>query len=70
MSQLQWRKSSFSTGANNDCVELAPAPGGLIRLRESDRPADVLTTAPATLATLLTGIKEGWVVPHPQQLGR
>ncbi|MFI9204678.1 DUF397 domain-containing protein [Streptomyces sp. NPDC053048] len=59
MCQLEWRKSSFSTGANNDCVEISPAPGGLIRLRESDRPTAVITTSPTTWATLLNTVKAG-----------
>ncbi|MEU7131980.1 DUF397 domain-containing protein [Streptomyces sp. NPDC046261] len=59
MSRLEWRKSSFSTGGDGECVEVSASSGGLLRLRESDHPADVLTTTPPTLATLLTGIKAG-----------
>ncbi|MFI9236244.1 DUF397 domain-containing protein [Streptomyces sp. NPDC053079] len=62
MSQLEWRKSSRCTGGDGECVEVSTSPGGLIRLRESDRPADVLTTTPSALATLLTGIKAGRAV--------
>lgn len=73
MPQLEWRKSSFSTGPGGECVEVSTTSGGLIRLRESDRPADVLTTAPATLAALLAGIKAGRLVrgkgPAPHQFG-
>ncbi|MCC3779800.1 DUF397 domain-containing protein [Streptomyces sp. UNOB3_S3] len=61
MADLSWRKSSFSTGANNDCVEIAPAPGGLIRLRESDDPARVVTTTPTVWAALLVALKAGRV---------
>ncbi|MEU3353252.1 DUF397 domain-containing protein [Streptomyces sp. NPDC037389] len=64
MYQLVWRKSSFSTGANNDCVEIAPAPGGLIRLRESDDPTRVITTTPATWSAFLVSVKaRPWVAP-------
>ncbi|MEV5239014.1 DUF397 domain-containing protein [Streptomyces cinnamoneus] len=59
MSQLAWRKSSFSVGQDGDCVEVAPGPGGLIRLREGDRPTDVITTTPTAWATLLTTVKAG-----------
>ncbi|MEU4208604.1 DUF397 domain-containing protein [Streptomyces sp. NPDC026206] len=52
-----WLKSSYSVGSDGSCVEVAPAPDGLIHLRESDNPADVITTTPATLATLLTTVK-------------
>ncbi|MEU1378282.1 DUF397 domain-containing protein [Streptomyces triculaminicus] len=54
-----WRKSSFSGGGNGECVEVSPSPGGLIRLRESDWPSDVITTTPATWATLLRTVKAG-----------
>ncbi|GAA0457485.1 DUF397 domain-containing protein [Streptomyces stramineus] len=57
MTQYAWRKSSYSVGGEGSCVEVAPAPGGLIRLRESDDPARVITTTPATLATLLRAVK-------------
>jgi hypothetical protein len=40
-------------------VEVAAAPDGMIRLRESDDPATVLATSPDRLAVLLRGIKAG-----------
>ncbi|MFF0594408.1 DUF397 domain-containing protein [Streptomyces antibioticus] len=56
---LHWQKSTFSGGAEgNACVELAVSPTTL-HLRESDTPGTVLTTAPATLANLLEGIRTG-----------
>ncbi|MEU1312858.1 DUF397 domain-containing protein [Streptomyces cinnamoneus] len=63
MSQHEWHKSSFSTGANNDCVEVASGPGGLIRLRESDDPAQVITTAPTSWVALLAAAKAGRLKP-------
>ncbi|GHG66285.1 DUF397 domain-containing protein [Streptomyces griseocarneus] len=59
MSRLNWVKSSYSSGPDGECVEIAPAPGGLIRLRESDHPVDVITTTPTTWATLLRTLKAG-----------
>ncbi|MEX2984409.1 DUF397 domain-containing protein [Streptomyces sp. C36] len=59
MSHPAWQKSSFSTGPEGACLEAALTPGGLIRLRESDRPADVITTTPTTWATLLRTVKAG-----------
>ncbi|MBT2385735.1 DUF397 domain-containing protein [Streptomyces sp. ISL-11] len=59
MTQHAWRKSSFSVGGEGSCVEVAPAPGGLIRFRESDQPARIITTTAATLATLLRSVKAG-----------
>nr|WP_055472875.1 DUF397 domain-containing protein [Streptomyces pathocidini] len=59
MFQLAWQKSSFSTGAEGECVEVATAADGLIRLRESDDPAVVVTTAPGRWGAFLQRIKAG-----------
>jgi hypothetical protein len=56
MPELAWQKSSFSEDQAN-CVYVAVAPDGTIRLRESDTPHTVITTAPEGLATLLRHIK-------------
>ncbi|MYW69207.1 DUF397 domain-containing protein [Streptomyces sp. SID8379] len=54
-----WQKSSFSGGGEgNNCVELAPAPGNAIRLRESDTPTEELTLDTALLNHLLDAVKE------------
>ncbi|MFI8991286.1 DUF397 domain-containing protein [Streptomyces antimycoticus] len=56
---VTWRKSSFSGhGEDNHCVELASA-GGEIRIRESDTPADILTTTPGRLGTFIRAVKAG-----------
>ncbi|KPI18054.1 protein of unknown function DUF397 [Actinobacteria bacterium OK074] len=59
--ELKWQKSSFSgDDANRDCVEVATVPGGeSVLLRESDAPATVLRTAPATLRALLSAERSG-----------
>ncbi|MEU8570263.1 DUF397 domain-containing protein [Streptomyces pathocidini] len=59
MSQLAWQKSSFSTGAEGECVEVATAVDGLICLRESDDPAVVVTVPPGRWGAFLRGIKAG-----------
>ncbi|MEU8479012.1 DUF397 domain-containing protein [Streptomyces hygroscopicus] len=56
MSDLTWRKSSFSTDGAN-CVELAAVADG-IRLRESDEPDTVLRTSPATLGIFIRAVKD------------
>ncbi|MFF4156391.1 DUF397 domain-containing protein [Streptomyces sp. NPDC001678] len=61
MGDSSWRKSSFSVGAEGSCLEAAPTPGGLIRLRESDDPARVVTTTPTVWAALLVAVKAGRV---------
>ncbi|SEC35913.1 DUF397 domain-containing protein [Streptomyces melanosporofaciens] len=57
MSQLNWRKSTFSENQAN-CVELAAAPDG-IHIRESDEPEAVLRTSPAVLGALIRSVKAG-----------
>ncbi|MGW5445609.1 DUF397 domain-containing protein [Streptomyces asiaticus] len=58
-SPAKWRKSSFSgNGEDNHCVELLPVDGK-IKLRESDTPADILTTTPGRLGTFIRAVKAG-----------
>ena len=57
MTELAWQKSTFSGGPEGECVYVAPAPDGTIRLRESDTPHVILATAPEGLATLLQHLK-------------
>jgi hypothetical protein len=65
MSDGAWQKSSFSSGdPNQTCVELANAPEGRIRLRESDDPATVLTSTPARLAALLRCVRQEAAPPR------
>ncbi|WP_030603681.1 DUF397 domain-containing protein [Streptomyces fulvoviolaceus] len=54
-----WQKSSFSgDDASRDCVEVAAAPGReRLLLRESDEPATVLLTTPASMRALLGAFK-------------
>ena len=37
VTELRWRKSSYSGSNNNDCVEVA-ADGGVAHVRDSKRP--------------------------------
>ncbi|MFJ9374209.1 DUF397 domain-containing protein [Streptomyces sp. NPDC101455] len=47
MPQLAWQKSSFSTGGEGNCMELAAAATGAhIHLRESDHPHHIATLPP------------------------
>lgn len=56
--EIQWRKSSFSTDAEGNCLELA-TQGGEILIRESDNPEVIVKTTSAKLAAFLTGAKAG-----------
>ncbi|GAA0696023.1 hypothetical protein GCM10009548_80540 [Streptomyces malaysiensis subsp. malaysiensis] len=58
MTDVKWRKSSFSTDGAN-CVELAVTDGISIHIRESDEPEAVIRTSPAALGVLIGAIKAG-----------
>ncbi|MFJ6623381.1 DUF397 domain-containing protein [Kitasatospora sp. NPDC091335] len=58
MSVLSWQKSSYSTQAAN-CVYVAAASDGTIKIRESDDPGVVITALPDSLRALLSGVKAG-----------
>lgn len=60
MPQLTWQKSSFSTGGEGNCIELAAATTpSRIHLRESDQPYEIATAGPHALASLLRAVKGG-----------
>ncbi|MCQ8193550.1 DUF397 domain-containing protein [Streptomyces rugosispiralis] len=58
MSDLTWRKSSFSEAAAANCMELAATSGG-IHIRESDEPDAVVRTTPAALGVFIRAVKAG-----------
>jgi hypothetical protein len=67
MPHLVWQKSSFSTGGEGECVELAAAATGPhIHLRESDDPHHIATLPPHTLAALLHTVKSLPPLPSPK----
>ncbi|MER5357131.1 DUF397 domain-containing protein [Streptomyces sp. NPDC002785] len=57
MAPLAWQKSTFSGEAAN-CVNVAAAPDGTLRLRESDDPDVILVATRAGLSALVASIKE------------
>ncbi|QEU92252.1 DUF397 domain-containing protein [Streptomyces kanamyceticus] len=56
MPELAWQKSTYSSEASS-CVNIATAPDGTIRLRESDEPEAILSTSRAQLGTLIRAVK-------------
>ncbi|MBA2808506.1 DUF397 domain-containing protein [Streptomyces sp. KM273126] len=58
LTTLHWQKSSYSSEGNN-CLELAPAPDGTIRLRESDEPTVSLALQVPGLNSLLHAARRG-----------
>ncbi|WP_030677527.1 DUF397 domain-containing protein [Streptomyces rimosus] len=55
---LAWQKSSFSTDAVN-CIRIAAAPDGTVRLQESDAPEVILAATREGLAGFMAAIKGG-----------
>ena len=57
--QPRWRKSSYSNGAGNDCVELAVSSGATA-VRDSKNPAGpLLLLAPSDWDALRSAAKAG-----------
>ncbi|MFC0600654.1 DUF397 domain-containing protein [Streptomyces palmae] len=56
---VEWRKSSFSGGGGENCVEVAQGQDGSVALRESDEPGTVITTTRGKLAAFILGVKAG-----------
>ncbi|MEU7105239.1 DUF397 domain-containing protein [Streptomyces stramineus] len=56
--RIQWKKSSFSGGGGEDCIELADR-GDRILMRESDYPNVVAEPSRGNLATFLLRVKAG-----------
>ncbi|MEV5594097.1 DUF397 domain-containing protein [Streptomyces sp. NPDC052496] len=55
---IQWRKSSKSTDAEGNCVEIAEHEGQIL-IRESDDPQVVIRTSRGRLCALLSNAKQG-----------
>ncbi|KOT88989.1 hypothetical protein ADK86_30760 [Streptomyces sp. NRRL F-5755] len=53
---MTWQKSSYSNEGVN-CLNVAAAPDGTLRLRESDAPETVLPVTRDGLAAFLVAIK-------------
>lgn len=58
MAEMSWQRSSFSPDGGNNCVEVATATS-TVALRESDAPAEVLTTSRGALLQLIRAVKAG-----------
>jgi hypothetical protein len=58
VSTLNWQKSSYS-GQGANCLNVAAAPDGTVRMRESDEPDRILTSTATHLRSFLLAIKAG-----------
>ncbi|SDM63772.1 protein of unknown function [Streptomyces sp. cf386] len=59
LSTAVWRKSSYSEGGDNDCVEVADGYPGIVPVRDSKVPDDgqVLVLGATSWTSFLTGVK-------------
>jgi hypothetical protein len=58
MSTYQWRKSSYSGDASN-CVCVAVAPDGTVRLRDSKVPETLVAASPNALHAFIGAVATG-----------
>lgn len=56
--EIQWRKSSKSTDAEGNCLEVAVQDGEIL-MRESDDPSVVIRTSRAKLRAFIDGAAAG-----------
>ncbi|MEU3166120.1 DUF397 domain-containing protein [Streptosporangium sp. NPDC006930] len=55
-----WRKSSYSGGSSDNCVEVATNLPGLVAVRDSKDPSGpMLTFSPTAWSDFLAGIRSG-----------
>jgi hypothetical protein len=59
MPEIRWQKSSYSTEAEANCVELARHLGAVLLLRESEAPDAVLSATADGLRALILTVKDG-----------
>ncbi|KAA6214204.1 DUF397 domain-containing protein [Streptomyces albofaciens JCM 4342] len=59
MSRFEWRKSSFSEGHTEACVEVAAGPGEARWMRESAEPETVMGVSAAALGGLVRVVRAG-----------
>jgi len=58
LSTAIWRKSSYSEGGDNDCVEVADGYPGMVPVRDSKTPAGrPLVFSAASWSTFMEGVK-------------
>ncbi|MFJ8489858.1 DUF397 domain-containing protein [Streptomyces sp. NPDC094038] len=58
LSTAMWRKSSYSDGGANNCVEVADGPSGIVPVRDSKLPAArPLVFSAVAWSGFVTGVK-------------
>ncbi|MET9296775.1 DUF397 domain-containing protein [Streptomyces sp. NPDC003077] len=59
MTEMEWRKSSFSGGGQGECVEIAAGADGRVLFRESDEPVVVASAARASWRAFVRAVQAG-----------
>ncbi|MEU8783689.1 DUF397 domain-containing protein [Streptomyces sp. NPDC048637] len=60
LATAQWRKSSYSSGASDNCVEVSDAHPALVPVRDSKVPHGAAIVFPATAwAAFTDAVKDG-----------
>lgn len=60
LSTVVWRKSSYSEGGANDCLEVSDDHPGIVPVRDSKRPDDgTLTFSASSWSAFMAGVKRG-----------
>ncbi|MEV8435528.1 DUF397 domain-containing protein [Streptomyces sp. HUAS 31] len=60
LSTAVWRKSSYSEGGANDCVEVSDDHPGIVPVRDSKRPDDsALIFSASSWSAFTAGVKRG-----------
>ncbi|MFI5757495.1 DUF397 domain-containing protein [Streptomyces sp. NPDC051569] len=58
MSSYEWQKSSYCGNAGN-CIQIAAADDGSIKIQEADDVDTIVTTTPEKLRAFILGVKAG-----------
>ncbi|RKN55066.1 DUF397 domain-containing protein [Streptomyces klenkii] len=56
---LTWRKSSYSGADNGDCVEMAHGLQGIVPVRDSKDPSQIIAFASEGWSRFLAGVRSG-----------
>ncbi|WP_330354986.1 DUF397 domain-containing protein [Streptomyces chartreusis] len=60
VSTTTWRKSSYSDGGDNNCVEVSDDHPGIVPVRDSKRPGDgTLIFSASSWSAFTAGVKRG-----------
>ncbi|WP_432196998.1 DUF397 domain-containing protein [Streptomyces sp. bgisy027] len=60
LSTVVWRKSSYSEGGANDCLEVSDDHPGIVPVRDSKRPDDgALIFSASSWSAFMAGVKRG-----------